>query len=163
MSVRNHRIAAVSILAGGIIVLFAWGRSMAVDSSEVRVVREKFQGVWVASSVKAGVLPSMEGARAESCSVVFDGKMVAFHGMVDDIDASGTFYIETSHPNWVDFKLDAGWIVGIFKFEGDTLTLCLNPFAPPERLGVPTLPRPKTIASGERRHVYVFHRTMAGR
>ena len=56
-------------------------------------------------------------------------------GLVGGIDAQGTFYIESSHPNWIDFKLDAGWIVGIFTFEGDTLKLCVNPFGPPEQLG----------------------------
>jgi hypothetical protein len=163
MSVRKHRIAAVSILAGGILVLFAWGRSMAVDSGEVRVVRGQFQGAWVASSIQLGEQTRLEGAGAGGCSVVFDGKAVAFKGLVGDIDASGSIYIESSHPNWVDFKLDAGWIVGIFEFEGDTLKLCLNPFAPPERLGVPTLPRPRAFDPGERRLVYVFRKATAGR
>ena len=76
--------------------------------------------------------------------------------MVGHIDASGTFYIEAAHPGWIDFKLDAGWIVGLYQFDGETLKLCLNPFAPPERLGVPTLPRPKGFYSGDVRHVYVF-------
>jgi uncharacterized protein (TIGR03067 family) len=158
MSVRRHRIVAVSILAGGVIVLLAWGRTMAVDSGEVRVAREKFQGTWVASSIKAGVLRPLEGSEAEACSVTFDGKSVAFRGMVDNINASGTFYIEAAHPAWVDFKLDAGWIVGVYQFDGETLKLCLNPFAAPERLGVPTLPRPRDFDPGERRHLYVFRR-----
>jgi uncharacterized protein (TIGR03067 family) len=159
MSVRNHRIAALSILAGGVIVLFAWGRSMAVDSGEVRVVRDKFQGAWVAESIGSGVNRKLEGAEAAGCSAVFDGKAVRFRGMVGGIDASGTFYIEATHPNWVDFKLDAGWIVGIFEFDGDRLKLCLNPFATPERLGVPTIPRPRAFEPGERRIVYVFRRS----
>lgn len=163
MSVRGHRVAAVSILACGIIVVFAWGRSMAVDSGDVRAVREKFQGAWVSSSIKAGAQPEIVGARAQACSAIFDGKRVTFHGMVDDIDASGTYYIEASHPNWVDFKLDAGWIIGLFEVEGDTLKLCLNPFAMPERLGVPTLARPRSFDPGDRRHVYVFRRSPADR
>ena len=159
MNIRKHRIAAVSILAGGVILLFAWGRSMAVDSGEVRVVRGKFQGHWVAESIRAGVNRTIEGSEAAGCSADFDGKAVTLRGLVDGIHASGTFYIEASHPNWVDFKLDAGWIIGIFAFEGDTLKLCVNPFATPERLGVPTLPRPRAFEPGERRIVYVFRKS----
>ena len=163
MNVRNHRVAAISILAAGVVVLLAWGRSMAIDSGEVRGVREKFQGTWVATSIRAGVQPAADGARAERCSVVFDGKSVALKGTVGNIDASGTFYIEAAHPNWIDLKLDAGWIVGVFEFEGENLKLCLNPFAQPERLGVPTLARPRTFDPGDRRHVYVFRRAAAER
>jgi uncharacterized protein (TIGR03067 family) len=158
MSVRKHRIAALSILVSGVIVLLAWGRSMAIDSGEILMVREKFQGPWVASSIKAGVLREVKGDEAEACSVVFDGKAATFRGMVGNIDASGTFYIESSHPGWIDLKLDAGWIVGIYQIEGETLKLCLNPFAGPERLGIPTLSRPRDFDPGERRHVYVFRK-----
>jgi uncharacterized protein (TIGR03067 family) len=162
MNVRNHRIAAVASLTVGILGLFAWGRSMAVDTGQIRVDREKFQGRWVASSIRAGVQRELIGAEAGACSVVFDDKTVAFRGMVGAVDASGTFYIEAPHPGWIDLKLDAGWIIGIYQFEGDTLKLCLNPFAGPERLGIPTLARPREFDPGDRRHVYVFRR-MDGR
>jgi uncharacterized protein (TIGR03067 family) len=158
MSVRNHRIAAVSILVAGVVVLIAWGRSMAIDSDRVRAVRDQFQGAWVASLVQAGANRTAEGKAAEGCRVEFDGKAVVFHRMVDDIDASGTFYLDPSLDGRVDFKLDAGWIVGLFELSGDTLTLCLNPFAPPERLGVPTIPRARKLRSDEHRHLYVFRR-----
>jgi len=158
MTVRKHRIAAISILAGGLIVLLAWGRSMAIDSGEIKVIRDRFQGAWVAESIQAGRNRKVEGVEAATCSAVFDGKAVKLRGLVGGMDASGTFYIEASHPGWVDLKLDAGWIIGIYEFEGEALKLCLNPFATPERLGVPTLPRPRTIEPGDRRIVYVFRK-----
>ena len=158
MSVRNHRIAAVSILAAGLVVLLAWGRSMAVDSDEVRAVRDQFRGAWVASLVQAGPNRKVEGKAAEGCRVEFEGNAVVFRGMVDDVEARGTFYLDPSLDGRVDFKLDAGWIIGLFEVSGDTLTLCMNPFAPPERLGVPTLARPRKLHSDEHRHLYIFRR-----
>ncbi len=145
MSVRNHRIAAVSILAAGVVVLLAWGRSMAIDSDEVRAVRDQFQGAWVASLVQAGRIGRLEGKAAEGCRVEFDGKAVVFHGMVDDIDARGTFYLEAPRPmaGSTSSSTPAGSSASTSS-SGDTLTLCLNPFAPPERLGVPTLPRARS-------------------
>ena len=159
MSVRKHRIAAVTLLVGEVIGLVAWGQSMAYESTEVRAVRDRFRGAWVASSIEVGELGQVKRSKLEGCSVVFDGKAVAFRGLVGGIDAKGTFYVEASHPNWVDFKLDAGWIVGIFAFENDTLKVCVNPFGPPERLGVPTIPRPRRFDPTGHRFVYVFRRS----
>ena len=161
MNVRNHRIAAGSLLLAEVVVLLAWGRSMAVDSPEIADVRARFQGEWVASSIQAGAHRKVVGERASGCSVVFDGKQVILRRLVDNIDAKGTFYIESSRPGQIDLKLDAGWIIGLYQFEGDHLELCLNPFSGPERLGVPTLPRPRSFDSGESRHVYEFRRRTA--
>ena len=61
MSLRNHRITALSILASGVAVLLVWGRSMATDSNEVRAVRDKFQGAWVATLVQGGENRKLEG------------------------------------------------------------------------------------------------------
>ena len=158
MNVRKHRIAAVTILVGEILGLVAWGRSMAHESAGVRAVRDRIDGHWLASAIEVGGFGQVEGARAAACSAVFDGKTVAFRDLVGGINARGTYYIESSHPGWIDLKLDAGWIVGRYQLEGDTLTLCLNPFAPPEQLGVPTLPRPRRIDPSGRRFVYVFQR-----
>ncbi len=159
MRVRNHRILAIAILLGEVCGLLAWGRSMANESTEVRALRDKFRGTWVASSIEVGELGKVEGSRADGCSAEFAGKSVVLRGLVGGIDAQGTFYIESSHPNWIDFKLDAGWIVGIFTFEGDTLKLCVNPFGPPEQLGVPTIPRPRQFDSTGHRFVYTFRQT----
>jgi uncharacterized protein (TIGR03067 family) len=159
MSVRNHRIAAVSILAAGVVVLFAWGRSMAVDYPEIQADRNQLQGVWSATLIEVGEHSKLEGESAEACRVEFDGKKVAFHHLIDDIDARGTYLVERSKDlSKVDFKLDAGWLVGVYEVKGETLKLCLNPFSLPERLGVPTRPRPKSLKSGDGRHFYTFHK-----
>jgi uncharacterized protein (TIGR03067 family) len=163
MSLRNHRIAAISIVAAEIVVLFAWGRSMGNDSADVRAIRDKLQGSWVASLVQAGDHRKAEGPAGSGCRVEFDGKSVVFHGLIGDIDARGTYYIEPSaHPDWVDFKLDAGWIVGIYEVDGDTLKVAMNAFALPERLGVPTQFRPRKLHGGDGRHYYVFRKAMPG-
>lgn len=163
MSLRNHRIAAISIVAAEIVVLFAWGRSMGNDSADVHAIRDRLQGAWVASQIHAGVNRKVDGPAAETCRVEFDGKSVVFHGLIDGIDARGTYYIEPSiHPGWVDFKLDAGWIIGIYEVGDDSLRLSMNAFAPPERLGVPTRYRPRKLQPGDDRHYYVFRRASPG-
>ncbi len=162
MNLRNHRIAAVSILVVGTVAVTAWARSVAVDPPEIVAVRERLQGHWVASVVQAGEHRKVEGASAGSCTVKFDGRLVRFRGMVGGIDAEGTYYIEKARPGWVDFKMDAGWIIGIYAFDGDELRLCVNPFSAPERLGVPTLNRPRAFACGEQRHLYTFRKAPAG-
>jgi uncharacterized protein (TIGR03067 family) len=159
MSVRNHRIAAVSILAAGVVVLLAWGRSMAVDYPEIQAERNQLQGVWSATLIEVGEHSKREGESAETCRVEFDGKKVAFHDLVDTVDARGTYLVERSkNMNKIDFKLDAGWLLGIYEVNGETLKLCLNPFSLPERLGVPTRPRPKNLNSGDGRHLYTFRK-----
>jgi uncharacterized protein (TIGR03067 family) len=159
MSVRNHRIAAVSILAAGVVVLLAWGRSMAVESDEVRIVRDKLQGGWVATLVQAGEHRKREGKAAETCRVEFDGKEVVFHHLIGDIDARGTYFLDRQAGSAnVDFKLDAGWIVGLYEVDGDTLKLCLNALGFAERLGVPNRPRARRIHAGDDRQLYVFRR-----
>ena len=163
MNLRNHRIAATSIVAAEIVVLLIWGRSMGNDSVDVQAVRNKFQGAWVASLVQAGDHRKVEGLAAEHCRVVFDGKSVVFHGLIDDIDARGTYLIDPSaNPGKVDFKVDAGWIIGVYEVSGDSLKLCVNAFAPPERLGVPTRYRPRKLHPGDDRHYYIFRRANPG-
>jgi hypothetical protein len=156
MNVRYHRIAAVTILLAGVVVLLAWGRSMAIDSDEIRVDRDKLQGKWVATFVQTEDNLKLEGDSAGVCQAEFDGKNVIFHHLINGIDARGTVYLEK--PNRVDFRLDAGWIIGIYEFDGETLKLSLNPFASTERLGVPTRPRPRQLKPGETHHFYVFRR-----
>jgi hypothetical protein len=160
--VRTHQLAAVSIWLAGLVVLLVWGRSMAVDSDAVRLDREKFQGEWCASLVQVGPTLKLEGDSAANCRAEFDGKKVVFHHLVDDIDASGTVYLEKSGTtNRVDFKLDAGWIIGVYEWDGDNLKIAMNAFATPERLGVPTRPRPRLARPGEGHHYYEFHRSRA--
>lgn len=163
MSVRSHRIVAISILATSVVVLLTWGRSMGIDGDEVKAVRDQLQGQWVATLVQAGENRKVEGPAASDCRVDFDGKLVTFHHLIDGIDATGTFTLERDVKKaWVDFKLDAGWIIGLYEIQGDNLKLCLNPFALPERLGVPTRPRPRRINAGDERHLYVFRKVSSG-
>ncbi len=159
MTVRHHQFAAVSILLAGVVVLLAWGRSMGVDSSAIARDRDRFQGRWVATRIQAGNGLTMEGAKAATCRVEFAGNLAHFVGLIDQPEAEGTCYLEQQGDyNRVDFRLDAGWIIGIYAFEGDRLKLAINPFAPPERLGVPTRPRPRQLKPAEGTIYYEFRR-----
>ena len=101
----------------------------------------------------------LEGKAAESCQVEFDGNKVVFRELIGGFNARGTFFFERPKAGAkIDFKLDAGWIIGIYEVDGDTLKLCLNAFSLPERLGVPTRYRPRKLKPGEDRHYYVFRR-----
>jgi hypothetical protein len=156
MSVRYHRIVAVSILGAGVLVLLGWGRSMAVESDQIKLDREHFQGKWVATLIQSGENLKLEGSQAELCTAEFHGKDVVFHQLIGVSQGSGPVYLEK--PNRADFKLDAGWITGIYAFDGETLKLALNRLGAPERLGVPTRPRPLQARPGETHDFYVFRR-----
>jgi hypothetical protein len=156
MSLRNHRILAVSILLAGVVVLVGWGRSMAIDSDQIKLDRDRFQGRWVATLIQSGANLKVEGSQAELCTAEFDGKDVVFHQLIGASEGRGSVYLEL--PNRADFKLDAGWVTGIYAFDGETLKLCLNRLGAPERLGVPTRPRPKQVKPGEEHDYYVFRR-----
>jgi hypothetical protein len=156
MSVRNHRVVAVSILLAGVVVVVAWGRSQAEESAELQATRQKFQGDWVATLVQSGATLKLEGTEAEACQAEFDGKNVVFHNLNGGIDARGSVYLEGRDR--VDFKLDAGWIIGVYAFDGEMLKLALNRFAETERLGVTTHPRPRQVKPGDRHDFYVFRR-----
>jgi uncharacterized protein (TIGR03067 family) len=156
MNVRYHRIAAVSILVTGVVVLLGWGRSMAVESGGIKLTRDQFQGKWVATLVESGATLKVEGDQAATCQAEFEGKNVVFHQLIGGIDARGTVYL--AQPNKADFKLDAGWVVGVYEFDGDTLKLCVSRFSPLERLGVPSQPRAREVKPGEGHDYYVFRR-----
>ncbi len=159
MSVGKHRVAALAILATGTLGVFAWGRSMDVDPPEVQAVRDRLDGAWVATRVQADANGAGGTATAAPARVEFAGRAVVFRGLVEGMDGRGTYYIEPDKsPDWIDMKLDAGWIVGLFHLDGDRLTLCLNPLAQPERLGVPNRPRARAIGPATGRNYYVFRR-----
>jgi hypothetical protein len=162
MSVGKHRVAAVSILAAGVVALIAWGRSQADETAEIRAVRDQFEGRWVAALVQAGGNRKVGGA-ASDCRIQFEGKSVSFRGMIGGIDARGTYLIAPKGvPGTIDLKLDAGWSIGVFAVAGDRLALTINALALPERLGVPTRGRPDGIRAGEGFHLYVFRRAEPG-
>ena len=159
MSVRNHRIAAITFLVSGSLIVAAWGRSQANDPAPIRAVRDDLRGLWVAESVGSGITNTFTGADAARTRVEFDGKRVRFRGLIGEIDAEGTYFVDPStSPPKVDFKLDEGWIIGVYGREGDVLTLNLVPLALPERLGVPTRYRAGSLRADKHHDRYVFRR-----
>ena len=163
MSVAKHRLAAVSILVAGVVILVAWGRSQAHETAAIRAIRDQFQGRWVATLVDAGDHRKVEGATASRCRIEFDGKSVAFRRMIGGIDARGTYLIQPKNDSArIDLKLDAGWEIGIFEVGPDRLTLALNALALPERLAAPSRGRPTYFRGGGGQHLYVFRRASPG-
>jgi uncharacterized protein (TIGR03067 family) len=159
MSVRKHQITAMSTVGVGLAILLTWTQLMAREWAESQSLRDRLQGVWIASLAEEGENLRLEGKAAESCKIEFVGDKVVLHQLIGGIEGRGTYFVEQSRtPAKIDFKLDAGWIIGIYEWNGDTLKLCLNAFSLPERLGVPTRPLPKEFKSGKGRHLYVFRR-----
>ncbi len=160
MSVARHRIAASAILLCGSFALVAVGRTMIQDSPEVAGVRHQLDGKWLATRVEATDLNVAEGTLAARTTVEFAGPTVRFQGLVDADEAQGTYVIDPStDPGKVDFKVDAGWILGAYNLRGDKLTLCVNAMKLPEQLGVPTRGRPDGLRRSSGRYVYEFQKT----
>ncbi len=159
MRVARHRIAAGVILLGGSLTLVAVGRTMIQDSPQVAAVRGQLGGKWVAARVEATESNIAEGEAAARTAIEFSGHRVWFRGLVDADEAQGTYVIDPStDPGKVDFKVDAGWILGIYTLRGDTLTLCVNALKLPEQLGVPTRGRPDGLRQSPGRYLYVFQK-----
>jgi hypothetical protein len=163
MSVAKHRLAAVSILVTGVVILVAWGRSQANETAAIRTIRDQFQGRWVATLIDAGDHRKVEGPMASSCGIEFDGKSVLFRQMIGGSDARGTYLIQRRNDSArIDLKLDAGWQIGIFEVGPDRLALAVNALALPERLAAPSRGRPTYFGGGKGQHLYVFRRAMPG-
>ena len=159
MSVAKHRLAAVSILAAGVVILVAWGCSEANETAAVRALRDQFRGRWVATLVDAGDRRKLEGAMASGCRIEFEGKSVRFRQMIGGIDARGTYLVQRKNDlARIDLKLDAGWEIGIFEVGPDRLALALNALALPERLAAPSRGRPTYFQGGGGQHLYIFRR-----
>ena len=157
MSVAQHRIVAASILLCGSLALVAVGRTMIQDSPEVAKVRHQLNGKWVATRVEATESNVAEGAAAVRTTVEFADNRVKFGNLIEGVDARGIYVIDPStDPGLVDFKVDAGWIVGIYKLGGDKLTLCVNAMKLPEQLGVPTRGHPTRLQQSPGRFLYEF-------
>jgi hypothetical protein len=159
MRLGKHEVAATVFLLAGTVGVFAWGRSVVQEEPAIRALRARLEATWVATSVQTAHA-RLEGPEAERTRLVFQGKTVAFEGMVDAGEGRGTSYIveQRNRPTSIDLKLDKGWATGIFAIEGDRLTLTLNPLALPERFGVPTRPRPDAFGPDEGRLRYEFRR-----
>ena len=159
MNVARHRIAATAILVCGSLALVAVGRTMIQDSPEVATLRKQLDGEWVATRVEATDRNVAEGTVAARTTVEFSGSRVRFKSLIDTDEAEGTYVIDPSTvPGKVDFKVDAGWILGIYSLQGDRLTLCVNALKLPEQLGVPTRGRPDGLRPSLGRFVYEFRK-----
>ncbi len=159
MSVAKHRIAAGTILLGASLGLVAVGRTLVEDSPAVAQVRERLDGKWVATRVALSPTIEMTDANAAATTVEFAGRQVKFTGLIDAGAAEGVFNPDPKPtPAKVDFKLDAGWILGVYQVDGDRLTLAVNALMLPEQLGVPARGRPEGFRPGQGRYVYEFRK-----
>ena len=159
MSVARHRIAAGAILLCASAGLVAVGRSMGQDSPAVARVRRDLDGRWVATRVQASAETIATGTEAARTSVEFAGRSVHFRGLIEGKGAEGTYVIDpTANPGKVDFKVDAGWMLGSYSLQGDRLTVCVNALKLPEQLGVPTRGRPEGLHQSPGRYLYEFQK-----
>jgi len=159
MSVAKHRVAAVLVLATGVAVLMAWGRSLGQETGHIREVRDQLRGTWVASTVQSTDRVKAEGAEAAATTIRFDGRSVEFRNPIEGGESRGTFLIDPeAKPPKFDLMLDSGWSIGAYRLEGDTLAVTINPLALPEQLGVPTRGRPTEVRPGLGRFYYVFRK-----
>lgn len=157
MTLRTHRIAAVSLWMTGLVVLLVWGQSMAVESDAIRRDRDRFAGSWVSTLIQVGTAPKLADASAGVCRAEFVGNQVIFHNLIEQTEAKGTVTLDNQAiVNRIDFKLDAGWILGVYEFDGETLKIAMNPLAPSERLGVTIRPRPREVKPAAGVHYYEF-------
>lgn len=159
MNVARHRIAAGAILLCGGLGAATLGRTMARDSPAVARIRHELDGRWVATRVQSVAACVAEGPAAATATIEFAGPAVRFTGLVDGGDAAGTYVLgPAAHPGRVDFKVATGWIRGIFRREGDRLTLCVNAIRPLEHLGVPSRAYPTEFRPMDGRYLYEFRR-----
>ena len=159
MSVTGHRIAASAILLCGSLGLVAVGRTLAEDSPEVAAIRRQLDGKWVATRVDVAPAVTVEGAAAVATTVEFAGRQVRFAHLVDADEATGVYNLgPNAGPGKVDFKLDAGWMLGAYTLDGETLTLSVNALKLPEQLGVPARGRPATVNPTPGRFTYEFRK-----
>ena len=159
MSVAGHRIAASAILLCASLGLVAVGRTMVQDSPAVAAVRDRLAGKWVATRIEIAPRTTVQGDTAAQTTVEFAGREVRFRNLVDAPTAEGVYNLAPDPKlGKVDFKLDAGWILGSYALDGDRLTLCVNALGLPEQLGVPARGRPGGLDPSEGRFVYEFTR-----
>lgn len=159
MSVAKHRIVAGTILFCASLGLVAVGRSMIEDSAEVAAVRSRLDGKWIATGVAVSGTVRVTGAAAAHTAVEFAGRQVKFTNLVDAPAAEGVYNLDPrSRPGKIDFKLDAGWVLGIYALADDRLTIGVNALRLPEQLGVPARGRPEGLQPSEGRFVYEFRK-----
>ena len=160
MSVARHRIVASAILLCGSLALVAVGRTMIEDSPEVAKVRSQLDGKWVATRVQTSQGNSGQRAATAQTRVEFAGRSVKFQGLAEGFDTTGTYVIDpTRDPGKVDFKVQAGWMLGSYSLQGDRLILCVNSLRLLEQLGIPTRGRADRLVQSPGRILYEFERS----
>lgn len=160
MDKAQHRLIAGAILVGTSIGVSLVGRALVRDSPAVAAARGQLEGRWAAVRVQSAASCVAEGPNAPGSTVEFAGRTVRFTGLVDGGTSGGTYVLEPANrPAGIDCKVDAGWIRGIYRQEGDRLTLCLNQIRPLERLGVPSRGYAPDFEPGVGRFVYEFRRS----
>ena len=159
MSVTKHRVAASAILLCGSLGLVAVGRTLMEDTPEVVAVRHQLDGKWVATRVNVSPMVTIEGETAARTTASFDGRHVRFAHLVDADQAEGVYNLgPDAKPGKMDFKLDAGWMLGSYTLEGDMLTISVNSLGLPEQLGVPARGRPQSVKPTPGRFTYEFRK-----
>lgn len=160
MDVRGHRLVAALIFLGGCGgAAVAANRLMTEPPGSARV-RSDLAGRWVGTRVVAAPGVAAEGAGALNTTVEFAGREARFQHLIDTPAGAGVINFEPGAGPLVRFdaKLDAGWLRGALRLDGDRLTLCTNALKPSERLGVPTRSWPGTLEPSAGRFVYEFRR-----
>ena len=137
----------------------AVGRTLVADPPAVVAVRTQLDGKWVATRVEVSRSVTVQGDTAAATTVEFTGRSVRFTNLVDATNATGVYNLKPGQePGAVDFKLDAGWMMGAYRLDGDRLILSVNALKLPEQLGVPARGRPESVDYTPGRFVYEFRR-----
>lgn len=159
MSIKQHRLVAGTLLTLGVAATMAIGKTLVDDRPGVASARARLQGAWKATRVESSPGCSVEGAAAERTTIRFDGRKVAFRGLVEGRDASGVFTLDPStNPRRIDMKVDAGWLSAIYEVDGDELKICTNSLRLLEQLGIPNQGRAKAFRPSLGHYLYVFRK-----
>ena len=161
MNVTQHRVLAGAILLCGLEGAAVAARGLIADPPAVVRLRERLAGKWVATRVAVTAQNEVRGAEAATTTVEFRERDLIAHNLVDaDPLAQGvvTFDSTPGPLTRFDAKLDAGWLRGVIRADGDTLVVCTNALRLSEQLGVPTRGWPSTLGPAEGRYLYEFRR-----
>ncbi len=130
------------------------GRAAVVGDDKDKTEGDKLRGRWQCSSLEGGRGKSEgKGSEADQFKLSFDGDGYVFEGAFGLMggDAKGKFKLgPEKSPKHLDLESDKGPMIGIYKLEGDTLTISLN------KIGLDD--RPTDFTPGESRFIWVFTR-----